>query len=127
MDRGLLWLNPGTSPTLYLNAAGIVEYVFVGGGTSSSAAVVIYADRSTEGFASLAGSSNYKIYKNGASASGDDMRQYDVATYSSATNSIRVCDTKLTVYYRSASPSPQGAGDHHGAGRPEAERASHRP
>lgn len=101
------WLNPGTSLTLYLNTAGIVEYVFVGGGTSASAAVVVYADRSTEGFASLAGSSNYKIYKNGASASGDDMRQYDVATYSSATNSIRVCDTKLTVYYRSASPSPQ--------------------
>lgn len=68
------WLNPGTSLTLYLNAAGIVEYVFVGGGTSSSAAVVVYADRSTEGFASLAGSSNYKIYKNGASASGDDMQ-----------------------------------------------------
>lgn len=101
------WLNPGTSLTLYLNAAGVVEYVFVGGGTSASAAVVVYADRSTEGFASLAGTSNYKIYKNGASASGDDMRQYDVATYSSATNSIRVCDTKLTVYYRSASPNPQ--------------------
>ena len=101
------WLNPGTSLTLYLNAAGVVEYVFVGGGTSASAAVVVYADKSTDGFASLAGNSGYKIYKNGASATGDDMRQYDVATYSSATNSIRVCDTKLTVYYRSASPSPQ--------------------
>lgn len=101
------WLNPGASVTLYLNAAGVVEYVFVGGGTTSTAAVIVYADRSTEGFASLAGGSGFKIYKNGMEANADDMRKYDVATYSSATNSIRVCDTRITVYYRSASPSPQ--------------------
>ena len=100
------WLNPGASVTLYLNAAGVVEYVFVGGGTTSTAAVIVYADGSTEGFASLAGSTGFKIYKNGMEVTAKDMRQYDVATYSSATNSIRVCDTRLTVYYRSASPSP---------------------
>jgi hypothetical protein len=42
------WLNPGTSLTLYLDAAGKVEYVFVGGGTGASAAIIVYEKGSTK-------------------------------------------------------------------------------
>ncbi len=101
------WLNAGTSLTLYLNASGAVEYVFVGGGSTSSAAVIVYENGSTAGFGSLTGgSTNYEIYKNGVSAGAGDMRKYDVAVYSAATNSIRVTDTRITGYYESCEPTP---------------------
>lgn len=101
------WVTAGTSVTLYLSAAGGVDYIFVGGGDASNAAVVVHSDGSTAGFSSLAGSSdNYKIYKNGVEAVARDMRRYDVATYSAATNSIRVCDTRITAYYENCSPNP---------------------
>lgn len=101
------WLNPGTSLTLYLGSAGNVEYIFVGGGDTASEAVVVYNQGSTKGFDSLAGTmGGYTIYKNGSKANAKDMRPYDVATYSSSTNTIRVCDTRLTGYYESCTPSP---------------------
>lgn len=101
------WLNPGTSLTLYLGTAGNVEYIFVGGGTTASEAIVVYDRGSTKGFDSLTGGvGGYTIYKNGSRAGAKDMRPYDVATYSSATNTIRVCDTRLTGYYDSCTPSP---------------------
>ena len=101
------WLNPGASLTLYLGTAGNVEYIFVGGGGTASEAIVVYEKGSTKGFDSLAGNmGGYKIYKNGSKASAKDMRPYDVAIYSSSTNTIRVCDTRLTGYYESCTPSP---------------------
>ena len=101
------WMNPGTSLTLYLGTAGNVEYIFAGGGDSSTEAVIVYEKSSVKGFDSLTGGvSGYKIYKNGCRANAGDMRPYDVATYASATNTIRVCDTRLTGYYESCSPSP---------------------
>ena len=101
------WLNAGTSVTLYLDAAGNVDYVFVGGGGNATSAVIVYEKGSTAGFASLAGgATGYTIYKNGVRASSGDMRKYDVATYSAVTNSIRVCDTRITGYYEDCSPNP---------------------
>ena len=101
------WLNPGASLTLYLNSAGNVEFIFVGGGGTASEAIVVYANGSTKGFDGLTGGvTGYKIYKNGSRANAKDMRPYDVATYSSATNTIRVCDTRLTGHYESCTPSP---------------------
>ena len=103
------WLNAGTSLTLYLDAGGGVDYVFVGGGgTTSNEAVIIYEKGSTSGFSSLAGgTSGYAIYKNGLPATAGEMRKYDVATYSSTTNSIRVCDTRITGYYEDCYPNPK--------------------
>lgn len=72
----------------------------------SNAAVIVYEGRSTAGFDALAGNSDYTIYKNGQKASASDLRKYDVATYYAATNTIRVCDTRITVYYEDCSPSP---------------------
>lgn len=102
------WVKPGTSLTLYLGAAGNVEFIFIGGGDSSTEAVIVYQKGSAKGFDSLAGGlGGYTIYKNGSRASAGDMRPYDVATYSSSTNTIRVTDTRLTGYYESCAPSPE--------------------
>ncbi len=102
-----VWLNPGASLTLYLGTQGNVEYIFAGGGDSSTEAIVVYQRGSAKGLDSLTGGvGSYTIYKNGSRASATDLRPYDVATYASATNSIRVCDTRLTGYYVSCTPSP---------------------
>ena len=101
------WVNPGTSLTLYLGTAGNVEFIFVGGGDSSTETVIVYEKNSVKGFDSLTGGvGGYTIYKNGCRANAKDMRPYDVATYASSTNTIRVCDTRLTGYYESCTPSP---------------------
>lgn len=99
------WLNAGSSVTLYLNAAGGVEYVFAGGGTASDAAVIVYAQGSTAGFDALAGGNGYAIYKDGAKATAADLRPYDVATYSAVTGAVRVCDTRITGYYEDCAPN----------------------
>ena len=100
------WLHAGMSVTLYLSEAGGVDYVFVGGGTVT-AAVIVDQDRSGAGFDSLTGGmTGYAIYKNGAPATLGDLRKYDVAVYSAAENAIRVCDTRVTVYYESCYPNP---------------------
>lgn len=101
------WLTAGTSLTLYLNDAGEVEYVYQGGGATSSKAVVVYTKGSTAGFDSLTGGiNNYSIYKNGSPAAAADLRPYDVAVYNGASNSVRVCDTRVAVYYEACYPSP---------------------
>lgn len=103
------WLGAGMTLTLYLDAAGNVDYVSAGGsGAASTAAVVVYENGSTAGFAALAGNaSGYTIYKNGIRASSGDMRKYDVATYSPADNAIRVCDTRITGFYETCAPNPE--------------------
>lgn len=101
------WVTAGTTVTLYMDIAGKVDRILVGGGATANAAVIVYDNGSTAGFADLAsGSSNYKLYKNGAEALAKDIQKYDVATYSPTTNSIRVCDTRITGFYESCSPSP---------------------
>lgn len=104
------WLNPGTAMTLYLGAAGNVEYIIVGGGEAASKAVVVYEKGSVAGFESLTGGTGgWSIYKNGLPATSNDMRAYDVAVYSGATNSIRVSDARVTGYYEDCRPSPAAA------------------
>ena len=77
-----------------------------GSGGTTSAAVVLYEDKSTAGFNELAGSSTYSIYKNGISIGIGGLRKNDVATYYPETNSIRICDTRVSVYYESCEPTP---------------------
>lgn len=101
------WFHAGMSATLYLNDSGKVDYVLVGGGSESDVAVIISANASSAGLDALTdGVLNYSIYKNGAPADVSDLRKNDVATYSAATNTIRVCDTRVSVYYESCEPSP---------------------
>ena len=101
------WLNAGTAATLYTGASGSVEYVFVGA-AAADVAVVVQENGSTAGFDAISGGvGGYAIYKNGAPATASDLRKYDVATYSAATNTIRVCDTRVRVYYEECFPNPK--------------------
>lgn len=77
-----------------------------GGSATAAAAVIVYEDRSSVGFEELAGNNTYQIYKNGSPATRSDLRKNDVATYNAATNSILVCDTRISAYYESCEPTP---------------------
>ena len=101
------WLKPGMSVTLYLGTSGGVEYVFAGSGVAANQAVVLYSDGSTAGLDALTGGSiNYRLTKNGAAADIGDLRAYDVVTYSGATNTLQVCDVRLSGIYESCAPTP---------------------
>ena len=78
---------------------------FDGSSGVTNAAVIIYADGDATGLTALTGNTNYHIYKNGIPADISDLRENDVAIYSAATNSVLVCDTRVTVYYEDCSPS----------------------
>ena len=98
----------GSKGKVVLNGDGeILTFLPVTGGSGiSNAAVIIGANSSALGLDSLTGGSGYTIYKNGSPASAADLKKYDVATYSAATNSVVVCDTKVSVYYEDCTPSP---------------------
>ena len=98
----------GSKGKVVLNGAGEILTFLPVTGTSgiSNAAVIIGANGSALGLDSLTGGSGYTIYKNGSPASAADLKKYDVATYSAATNSVVVCDTKVSVYYEDCTPSP---------------------
>lgn len=100
------WLNAGTEATIYTGSTGEVEYVFVGS-SAVETAIVVEENGSAAGFEALAGSRTWSLYKNGAKATVADLKKGDVATYSASTNSIRVCDTRVSVYYEECSPSPK--------------------
>lgn len=75
--------------------------------TAITGAVFVQADASTRGLSELAdGHDDYRMQKNGADASYNDLRLGDVATYSPALNTVFVCDTRLTAYYENCTPSP---------------------
>lgn len=98
------WLNAGASVTIYTSSTGSVEYVFVG--ASADTAIVIADNGSMQGFGTLTGgASGYTMRKNGAVIGAGDLRKYDVATYSAATNTIEVCDTRVSVYYEDCTPN----------------------
>lgn len=99
----------GSKGKVVLNGAGGEALTFLpitGSNGVSNAAVIIGANGSVAGLDSLAGSTSYNIYKNGSPATAADLKRYDVATYASATNSIIVSDTKVSVYYEDCKPSP---------------------
>ena len=100
------WLAAGEALTLYLDESGRVTYVLVGGGVrTADAAVIVSANGSTAGFDALAGGyTGYAIYKNGVKISASDLRKNDVAIYSDG--AIRVCDTRVSVFYEACEPTP---------------------
>lgn len=98
----------GSKGKAVLNSSGeILTFLPITGSNGvSNAAVIIGSNGSVAGLDSLAGSTSYNIYKNGSPATVKDLKQYDVATYASATNSIIVSDTRVSVYYEDCKPSP---------------------
>lgn len=100
-------LRAGSRVVLCYDGSGKLSYLFIGGASGDTAAAVARnTSFSANPFAYLAGgASNYAMYKNGAVATLADIRQYDVATYDKASNSIRVSDLKLTGTYESVYPN----------------------
>ncbi len=76
----------------------------------ASAAVVIDGSGSQTALAALTGGrTDYEIYKNGNKIGRSALKAYDVATYDAATNTVYVCDTRVTARYEAVSPSPDAA------------------
>ncbi|NLF34357.1 MAG: S-layer homology domain-containing protein [Clostridiales bacterium] len=105
-------LRVGTSLVFCYNGAGKVDYVFIAtaaAGQSGQRAMVAKnrPNGTTNPFATLIGAweTGYTIYKNGASATVADIRQYDVATYDSAAKVLHVSDARLTGAYENAYPN----------------------
>lgn len=108
MARGATSLT-GARGQVVLNSKGkALTFLPVSGNGSGVAdsAVIIQADGSTAGLDALAGGSHYTIYKNGLPASAADLRKNDVATWNAETQTVQVCDTRVTVYYENCSPNP---------------------
>lgn len=100
-------ITAGKTLTLYFDEGGSVTYIYLGSGLSGSAMV---AKNKVTGnpFTSLTGGvTGYSIYKNGIPATVDDIRQYDVAVYDSASNALRVSDLRITGVIENVSPNLQ--------------------
>ena len=76
----------------------------------ASAAIIVAKSGSTEGFDALSGGSKtYTIYRNGKQIASKDIKQYDVATYNPANDTIVLCDSRLNTYYNNCTPSASHA------------------
>ena len=102
------WLTANSTAILYLGPNGGVEHVFIGGAETAAAAVLVSETGSSAGFAALTGSaSGWKLVKDGVPASVSDLRRNDVATYDAASNTVRICTTRLSGIYENCWPNPQ--------------------
>ena len=100
--------HPGDSMTIYYDINGKIDYLFLSSTSFTGKAMVARNQPSGNPFTELTnGDSNYKIYKNGMPATVGDIRQYDVATYDSASKILYISDLKLTGIYENVSPSPK--------------------
>lgn len=104
------YLYNGTPMTLCYGPSGKLDYVYLSSASQSSDRVMVARTKpngTTNPFSSLAGGrTDYQLYKNGVPATVADLRQYDVATYDSGANIIRVTDLRLTGLYENAYPNP---------------------
>ena len=103
-----LWqdLKAGTPATLYYTAEGKVDYLFLRSASASDTAMVARSVPSGNPFTALTGEeSSYQIYKNGMPATTNDIRQYDVATYDSASKVMNISDLRLTGMYENVYPN----------------------
>ena len=99
----------GTRGQVVLNSKGrALTFLPASSGSAGVAdgAVIIRADGSAAGLDALTGGSSYSIYKNGMPASVSDLRKNDVAIWNADNQTVRVCDTRVTVYYENCSPTP---------------------
>ena len=100
--------HPGDSMTVYYDINGKIDYLFLPSTSFTGKAMVARNQPCGNPFTELTnGDSNYKIYKNGMPATVGDIRQYDVATYDSASKILYISDLKLTGIYENVSPSPK--------------------
>lgn len=107
-----MWVDlyPGVQLTIFYNAAGIVEALYMGTSSTTSALVAQPGFTGNPFAALLGGETNYKIVKNGARASTSDIKVYDVGTYDANTKTLYVSDLKISGKYQNAYPNQQTPG-----------------
>jgi hypothetical protein len=95
-EKAWMHLRSGDQVSIYYNAAGEVEYLFVNAYASQSAMVARNVVTGNP-FASLAeGAGQYRMLKNGVPVDASAIRRYDVATWDSATKTIYISDRRFT-------------------------------
>jgi hypothetical protein len=97
-------LKNGLSVTIYYDASGKVDYVFLGM-EAAKEAMVLYRDNQTGLEALTGGRKDYQLYKNGMPAQTTDLRRDDVAIYDAATNRVQVSDDKLSGCFEDVYPN----------------------
>lgn len=103
-------LLPGTYVVACFAPSGSVDYLYIesfGVVDSVKSGVMVAKDKvSGNPFAQLtAGTTDYKIVKNGAEATLSDLKQYDVASYNADTKTLYVSDFRVSCVYQEASPN----------------------
>ena len=100
-------LTSGSQITLYSEKGKIVAVYATSSATSiDSDAVVVMGRASVASFHQLTGgASDFSIVKNRQSIRLSDIREYDVVTYDSMTNTLMVSDLRLSCIYGDASPN----------------------
>ena len=93
-DNNALTFLPVENANIITPSSGAV--IISSGGANSSAALSALTGNRT----------GYNIYKNGLPIGPSDLKSGDVAIYSSISNAVLVCDTRLTAYYENCYPSP---------------------
>lgn len=103
-------LHSGTNVVACFSASGAVDYLYIEsfGVVDSVKSGVMVAKNPVSGnpFAQLtAGTTDYKIVKNGAAATLSDLKRYDVASYNADTKTLYVSDFRVSCVYQEASPN----------------------
>ena len=101
-------LRVGTQLTFHYSPAGKLEYIYLRGSTAAGSTSMVAKGfvTGTNPFISLThGVREYSIYKNGAPATVEDIRKYDVAIFDSAAAALQISDLKLTAVYQNAYPN----------------------
>lgn len=99
-------IAPGQQLVISYSNSGKAEYIYIGK-TASKEAVVLSADKSVREISTIAGSTNYKLIKNGVEVDASALRKGDVAVYDASTNSVRICTNRIYGVYESVYPNTE--------------------
>lgn len=100
-------LVSGTKVTMYTDRGKVQAIYATGGATeTTSDAVVVMGDASKAAFHQLTGGvTNFTIMKNRQAIRMSDIKEYDVVTYDSLSNTLIVSDLKLSCIYGDGVPN----------------------
>lgn len=100
-------LVSGTKVTMYTDRGKIQAIYATGGATeTTSDAVVVMGNVTNATFHQLTGGvTNFTIMKNRQAIRMSDIKDYDVVTYDSLSNTLIVSDLKLSCVYKDGSPN----------------------
>lgn len=100
-------LVSGTKVTMYTDRGKIQAIYATGGATeTTSDAVVVMGNVTNATFHQLTGGvTNFTIMKNRQTIRMSDIKDYDVVTYDSLSNTLIVSDLKLSCVYKDGSPN----------------------